>query len=368
MSSTLLAGFLRSYWFVVLFWNLVGGAERVEAGLLLLLTTASDSSMEINIEVNGALFTVKNKSNLRLQLTVLTKLSCRWITHNYVLHSMPADFELGVADVGVALAAATAASSGHWMDQILKTHCSLLIYESIFQETTQPLFTIARGGYGASRSNTPAGNTGKLYLLFLGTNGTVLSLIPDIVPMKVTGESQQTLSPHIKGSVLTQIAADMGEEAMNLAQKLRKGIFTIQQAAAAQIHQQHNGITIGQKIIMCFRFTCVWLSGYWAFSTSVASTVRSMLDLNGFQWRRTTKLASFMDSNATVMININLRAKLLSPKEHRNVHACNVMINLQLDLRAKLLSPKEHRNVQACNVMINMQLDYVLLIIVVHTW
>ncbi|GKD06348.1 putative CPA1 family protein, partial [Tanacetum coccineum] len=114
---------------------------------------------EINIEVNGALFTVKNKSNLRLQLTVLTKLSCRWITHNYVLHSMPADFELGVADVGVALAAATAASSGHWMDQILKTHCSLLIYESIFEETTQPLFTIARGGYGASRSNTPAGNT-----------------------------------------------------------------------------------------------------------------------------------------------------------------------------------------------------------------
>ncbi|GJS97133.1 FORKED 1 protein [Tanacetum coccineum] len=115
--------------------------------------------VEINIEVNRALFTVKNKSNLRLQLTVLTKLSCRWITHNYVLHSMPADFELGVADVGVALAAATAASSGHWMDQILKTHCSLLIYESIFEETTQPLFTIARGGYGASRSNTPAGNT-----------------------------------------------------------------------------------------------------------------------------------------------------------------------------------------------------------------
>ncbi|GKC00230.1 hypothetical protein Tco_0986366, partial [Tanacetum coccineum] len=74
------------------------------------------------------------------------------------------------------------------------------------------------------------------------------------------------------------------------------------------------------------------------------------------------------DSNATVMININLRAKLLSPKEHRNVHACNVMINLQLDLRAKLLSPKEHRNVQACNVMINMQLDYVLWITVVHTW
>ncbi|GJR15588.1 hypothetical protein Tco_0798240 [Tanacetum coccineum] len=60
----------------------------------------------------------------------------RWITHNYVLHSMPADFELGVADVGVALAAATAASSGHWMDQILKTHCSLLIYESVFEETT----------------------------------------------------------------------------------------------------------------------------------------------------------------------------------------------------------------------------------------
>ncbi|GJW24192.1 hypothetical protein Tco_0038003 [Tanacetum coccineum] len=59
-----------------------------------------------------------------------------WITHNYVLHSMPTDFELGVADVGVALAAATAASSGHWMDQILKTHCSLLIYESIFEETT----------------------------------------------------------------------------------------------------------------------------------------------------------------------------------------------------------------------------------------
>ncbi|GJZ42468.1 hypothetical protein Tco_0589354 [Tanacetum coccineum] len=115
---------------------------------------------------------------------------------------------------------------------------------------------------------------GKLYLLFLGTNGTVLSLIPDIVPMKVTGESQQTLSPHIKGSVLTQIASDMGEEAMNLAQKLRKGIFTIQQAAAAQIHQQHNGITIGQKIIICFRFSVLFRlsgSGYWAFSTSVSS-------------------------------------------------------------------------------------------------
>ncbi|GKE24448.1 hypothetical protein Tco_1435960, partial [Tanacetum coccineum] len=45
MSSTLLVGFLGSYWFVVLFWNLAGGAERVEAGLLLLLTTASDFSM-----------------------------------------------------------------------------------------------------------------------------------------------------------------------------------------------------------------------------------------------------------------------------------------------------------------------------------
>ncbi|GJR77073.1 hypothetical protein Tco_0089438 [Tanacetum coccineum] len=60
----------------------------------------------------------------------------RWITHNYVLHSMSADFELGVADFGVALAAATAASSGHWMDQILKTHCSLLIYESDYCKTS----------------------------------------------------------------------------------------------------------------------------------------------------------------------------------------------------------------------------------------
>ncbi|GKA48022.1 hypothetical protein Tco_0740980, partial [Tanacetum coccineum] len=95
---------------------------------------------EINIEVNGALFTVKNKSNLRLQLTVLTKLSCRWITHNYVLHSMPADFELGVADVGVALAAA---------------------YRRCLRETNtqQPLFTIARWRLGAKYSNTPAGNT-----------------------------------------------------------------------------------------------------------------------------------------------------------------------------------------------------------------
>ncbi|GJU73454.1 tetratricopeptide-like helical domain-containing protein, partial [Tanacetum coccineum] len=108
------------------------------------------------IEVQGVVekFTVGRILHSRIQEIV-----GRWITHNYVLHSMPADFELGVADVGVALAAATAASSGHWMDQILKTHCSLLIYESIFEETTQPLFTIARGGYGASRSNTPAGNT-----------------------------------------------------------------------------------------------------------------------------------------------------------------------------------------------------------------
>ncbi|GJY32828.1 hypothetical protein Tco_0417297 [Tanacetum coccineum] len=54
MSSTLLAGFLGSYWFVVLFWNLAGGAERVEAGLLLLLTTASDFSM---VHAYGTLFT-----------------------------------------------------------------------------------------------------------------------------------------------------------------------------------------------------------------------------------------------------------------------------------------------------------------------
>nr|GEW36199.1 ribonuclease H-like domain-containing protein [Tanacetum cinerariifolium] len=35
-----------------------------------------------------------------------------------------------------ALATTTAASSRHWKDQILKTHCSLLIYESIFEQAT----------------------------------------------------------------------------------------------------------------------------------------------------------------------------------------------------------------------------------------
>ncbi|GKC01420.1 ribonuclease H-like domain-containing protein, partial [Tanacetum coccineum] len=64
-----------------------------------------------------------------------------WIPQNYVLDSTPIDFEFGVADVGAALAAATAASSGHWKDQILKTRCSLLIYERcnaiIFEQTTR---------------------------------------------------------------------------------------------------------------------------------------------------------------------------------------------------------------------------------------
>ncbi|GKC78022.1 hypothetical protein Tco_1128796, partial [Tanacetum coccineum] len=54
------------------------------------------------IEVQGVVekFTVGRILHSRIQEIV-----GRWITHNYVLHSMPADFELGVADVGVALAA-----------------------------------------------------------------------------------------------------------------------------------------------------------------------------------------------------------------------------------------------------------------------
>ncbi|GJT91005.1 hypothetical protein Tco_1079850 [Tanacetum coccineum] len=263
---------------------------------------SSESDMtEINIEVNGALFTVKNKSNLRLQLTVLTKLSCRWITHNYVLHSMSADFELGVADFGVALAAATAASSGHWMDQILKTHCSLLIYESIFEETTHcnpysPLLVAVMVQVEATHQlATQLEVKSILNRLDRGRNSSLseMQVETELSPGECIGWiTFWGLLSHLASfqsrSMMKKLAS------RNLAQKLRKGIFTIQQAAAAQIHQQHNGITIGQKIIICFRFTCVWLSGYWAFSTSVASTVRSMLDLNGFQWRRTTKLASFM--------------------------------------------------------------------------
>ncbi|GJV55656.1 hypothetical protein Tco_1456661 [Tanacetum coccineum] len=64
-----------------------------------------------------------------LDLTKFRVLASHWIPHNYVLDSTPVDFDFGVVDVRAVLAAAIATSSGHRMDEILLTQCSLFIYE-----------------------------------------------------------------------------------------------------------------------------------------------------------------------------------------------------------------------------------------------
>ncbi|GJV60254.1 hypothetical protein Tco_1466354 [Tanacetum coccineum] len=86
------------------------------------------------------------------------------------------------------------------------------------------------------RSSSSSEKTDRTLSLFTGRSGSGFCHTPRR-GLDETRVRRRDLIAHLK----------------NLAQNLRKGIFTIQQAAAAQIHQQHNGITIGQKIIMCFR-------------------------------------------------------------------------------------------------------------------